>query len=161
MTTAPPPEGASTEPGAPPWQPALDRLVESLRKRKPPSWLADYGGEHPTFVIDLPLVAAEDREPPHIQPGYRPPSVDRERKVLGYARVRTAMTFHVGKGVLQDLPAGRVIELIEPNDYESSELEHWEAKHQQHVVVRWANGVCLVLGRDIERVHADAWREQG
>lgn len=120
---------------------------------------ADYGGEEPTFVIDLPRVEAEDRRPPHIPDRWRQPGAAHERKVTGYARVKTTMTFHVGSAFV-DLAEGEVIELLAPSDYETTELEHWEQKNQQHVVVRWKHGVALVLGRDIERVTIDEWRKQ-
>jgi hypothetical protein len=114
------------------------------------------------MVID---VHAESRRPapgPELlaEPQGRGERQAAPRRVTGYAVTKVVMTFHMGSGTFEDLAEGTVVELMEPSARDQKDLDHWERANRQHVVVRWRGGIALVLGKDIQRTDALAWRTQ-
>ena len=84
----------------------------------------------------------------------------RERQVIAYARVKQEKLF----GGVEDrevMPAGIVLEVLQPEGWEVKEQERQDrADGRQLVVLRWRGRVIFLFNVDVERVNEQAFREQ-
>lgn len=109
-----------------------------------PQWRTLSDAERAWF-LSHPLVAKRERE--------KAAHVKRERVVRAYARVKVDLRF--GGGINREyelLPAGTVLEVLQPDDRDRQDIER-QAKldQKQLVVLRWQGRAILLPGSTIER----------
>jgi hypothetical protein len=162
------------EPDEPPPAPAAPPDLSSVPPDPPPRAQRQRSAPGNDFW-DGARILVIDFTGKHVRPVTAP--VERqhhehvERKVIGWARTRTPLVFHVEEGIGKDghserMEAGTLIEVLKPDGRDERDKEYRKTIDQkekreprQQVVIRWWGGISLVWGSEIEAVNEDVYKE--